>query len=84
MKERDLTELTEQELLSEEKKLKSFPVINAFLIGFLVGIILVSIYYNAYGIALLIPLFLIYKFINDPKNKRVKELEKILKERSLR
>lgn len=77
-------ELTDQELLEEQKKLKSFSILNAFLIGFLAGIIGFSVYYNAYGLGLLIPLFLIYKFSNDPRNKRVKELEKQLKERNLR
>ncbi|GAA0881214.1 hypothetical protein GCM10009119_41840 [Algoriphagus jejuensis] len=77
-------ELTDQELLEEQKKLNSFSILNAFLIGFLVGIVLFSIYYHAYGIALLIPLFLIYKLTNDPRNKRVKELEMELKVRKLR
>ncbi|WP_028295360.1 hypothetical protein [Olivibacter sitiensis] len=84
MEEKELKELTDQELLNEEKKLKSFSILNAFLIGFLLGIIFVSIYYNAYGLALLLPLFLIYKFVKDPKNKKVKELEVILKERNLK
>jgi len=78
------TELTDQELLNEEKKLKSFSITNAFLIGFLLGIIFYSIYYSAYGLGNLIPLFLIYKFVNDPRNKRVKELEEILKKRNLK
>lgn len=84
MEDKNLKELTDQELLNEEKKLKSFTITNAFLIGFLLGIILFSIYYKSYGIALIIPLFLIYKFTNDPKNKRIKELEAILKDRNLK
>jgi len=83
MKHKEYSQFTDQELLKEEKALKSFSIINALLIGVLLGIILFSIYYRAYGILLLIPLFLIYKFLNDPKNKRVKELEKVLKERNL-
>jgi len=82
MEEIELTELTDQELLDERKELKSFSILNAFLIGFLVGIIFVSIYYSAYNISLIIPLFLIYKFANDPKNKRVKKVDELLKERN--
>ncbi len=76
-------ESTDQELLEEQKKLKSFSILNAFLIGILFGIIAFSIYYHAYGVALLIPLFLIYKLTNDPRNKRAKKLDKLLKERNL-
>jgi hypothetical protein len=32
----------------------------------------------------IIPLYFIYKLINDPKNKRSKELEAVLKERNLK
>jgi hypothetical protein len=32
----------------------------------------------------LIPLYFIYKMINDPKNKRSKELEELLKVRNLK
>lgn len=83
MEEIELNKLTDQELLEEQKQLKSFSILNAFLIGVLVGIILVSIYYSAYNISLIIPLFLIYKFVNDPKNKRVKKVNELLKERNI-
>lgn len=79
-----LSTLTDQELLIEAKEMKSFSILNAFLIGFLAGIILFSIYFSAYTLSLLIPLFLIYKFISDPKNKRAKEVEALLKERNLK
>lgn len=83
MKEKDLKELTNEELLNESKKLKSFSILNAFLIGFLIGIIFISIRFSAYNISLIIPLFLIYKFVKDPKNKRAKEVEAIIKQRNL-
>lgn len=84
MADKEYSAFTNQELLDEAKKLKPYTILNAFLIGFLAGIILFSIYYSTYGIALLIPLFLIYKFVNDPKNQKMKELKKILKERNLK
>lgn len=84
MKENELKSLTDIELLEEQKALKSFSIMNAFIIGFLVGIIIVSIYFKAYTLVLLIPLFLIYKLVNDPKNKRIKEVERIIKERNLK
>lgn len=84
MADKAYSAFTDQELLDEAKKLKPYTLLNAFLVGFLAGIILFSVYYSAYGITLLITLFLIYKFVNEPKNQKVKELKKILKERNLK
>lgn len=84
MTNKDLTEFTDQELLDESKKLKSFSMTNALVIGFLVGIIFYSIVKNSLGMLTLIPLYFIYKMINDPKNKRCKDLEVLLKERKLK
>jgi hypothetical protein len=38
MKHKNLAELTDQELLDESKKIKSNAIMNAVLIGFLIGI----------------------------------------------
>ena len=84
MVNKDLSQLTDQELLSESKKLKSFSVVNALLIGFLAGIIFYSIAKNSWRMLTLIPLFFIYKLVNDPRNKRSKEVEELLKERNLK
>ena len=77
----DLSKLSEQELASEIKKMKSFSITNAVLIGFLMGIIIYSVVMNTWGFLSIIPLYLIYKLVNDPRNKRLKEMEKILEER---
>ncbi len=84
MKENKYAEFTDEELLKEQKELKSFSIMNAFLIGFLMGIIFVSIKFSAYNIALIIPLFLIYKFVNDPRNKNVKEVEDMMSARKIK
>ena len=83
MNQKELSELTDQELLDEAKKMKSFSIMNGFLIGFLIGIIVYSIAKNTWGMLTLIPLYFAYKLINDPKNKRKKEIEILLKERNL-
>lgn len=83
MKEKNLSELTDQELLKEAKKLKSAAIMNAVLIGFLVGIILYSVIKNSLGFLTLIPLFLVYKLANNSKYKP-KELENLLRERNLK
>jgi F0F1-type ATP synthase assembly protein I len=83
MESKEYTQMTDQELLEEAKKLKSFSITNALLIGVLIGIIFYSIIKNSWGMITLIPLYFIYKMINDPKNKKVKELQVLLKERNL-
>ena len=83
MKQRNLSELTDQELLEEEKKRKSTTIINALLIGFLIGIVCYSIMKNSLGFFTLIPLFFAYKLINKSKHNS-QELENLLKERNLK
>jgi ABC-type phosphate transport system permease subunit len=84
MTNKDLSELTDQELLDEAKKMRSFSIANALIIGVLFGIIFYSIVKNSWGMLTLIPLYFIYKMINDPKNKRSKDLEELLKVRNLK
>jgi hypothetical protein len=82
MEQNKLEELTDQELLAEAKKNTLTPVMNALFIGFLAGIIIFSIIKSTVGLFTLIPLFFIYKLVNQSKNN--KEVEKLLKERNLK
>ena len=84
MNQKELSELTDKELLDEAKELKSFSITNALIIGFLMGIVFYSFAKNTWGMLTLIPLYFVYKIINDPKNKRYEALEKLLKERNLK
>lgn len=83
MDKKQLSELTDQELLQEAKKRKSASMINAFLIGFLIGIIFYSVVKNSWGFLTLIPLFFAYKLINNSKYNN-KELDDLLRERGLK
>lgn len=84
MNQNELSALTDDELLAEAKKLKSFSITNALLIGFLLGILIYSFAKNTWGLVTIIPLYFIYKLVNDPKNKRYQAVEKLLKERNLK
>lgn len=84
MENKNYSQFSDQELLDEAKKLKSFSFVNALFIGILLGIVFFSIRNNTFGLVMLIPLYFIYKMVNDPRNKRFKEIEKILKERNLK
>ncbi len=82
MKQKELSELTDQELLDEAKKMKSTSITNALFIGFMIGIVIYSIVKNSLGFFTLIPLFFAYKLVKNSKNN--KPLEKELKARNLK
>ena len=81
MKQKALSELTDQELLDEARKTKSSSRTHAFLIGFMVAVVAYSIVKNTWGLFTLIPLFFIYKLTSS--SNRDKELKTLLKERNL-
>ncbi len=81
MNQKELSELTDQELIEEVKKIKPSPIVDAFFIGFLIGIIIYSLVANSWGFLTLIPLFIVYGLLK--KSKRNEALKKELKERKL-
>ena len=81
MNQETLSQLSDKELLEVAKQNKPSPIIDAFFIGFLVGIIIFSVAANALGALTLIPLFLIYVFLKKPGKYEV--LKKELKRRNL-
>ncbi|MGV3686461.1 MAG: hypothetical protein ACO1NS_12595 [Daejeonella sp.] len=83
MSKRELNGLTDQELLDEAKKAKSAAIIDAALIGFLIGVVVYSVINNTWGFLMLIPLFLAYKLFNKPRHN-ARELEALLRERNLK
>ena len=81
MNQEELSQLSDEKLLEAAKANKPSPMIDAFFIGFLAGIIVYSIVANAWGFFTLIPLYLIYLFLKKPK--QYEALKKELKERNL-
>ena len=89
MDKKELSKLTDEELLVEKKKLKKSKIIHATIIGFLAGIlifgfaswILTPNKKVGFLIPMLIPIFLIYTLLKN--SKKDKNLEDILKERGL-
>lgn len=78
MNQKELSQLNDQELLEVAKNNKPSPILDAFFIGFLVGIIIYGAVANAWGFLILLPLFLIYLLLKKPKQYEAlkKELEK--------
>lgn len=81
MDPKEIAQLTDKELQEEAKKIIPSPVLDAFLIGFLVGIIIFSVVVNTWGLFSLIPLFLIYTVLK--KSKKFEALKEELKKRNL-
>ena len=79
-----LSDLTDQELLAEAKKMKNNAIITAFFIGFLVGISIYSIARNSLGFFALLPLYLAYRLSKSKTDYDQKELDNCLKERGLK
>jgi hypothetical protein len=67
MKQKKQSELSDQQSLDKEKEIKSNSTINAVLIGVMIGIVIWSVAKNNLGFFTLLPLFFVYKFINNPK-----------------
>jgi hypothetical protein len=81
MNQKELAELSDQELMDEAKINKPSPLVDAFFIGFLIGIIIYSLVANSLGFLTLIPLLLVYLLLKKPK--RYEALKKELKVRNL-
>jgi len=81
MNQNEIARLSDKELLEVAKNNKPSPIIDAFFIGFLVGILVYSIALNTWGFLSLIPLYLIYVFLKKPKQYQA--LKQELKKRNL-
>jgi hypothetical protein len=81
MNPKELAALSDEALLEVAKQNKPSPLIDAFFIGFLVGIIIFSVAASTWGLVTLIPLFLIYLFLKKPKQYEAIQVE--LKKRHL-
>mgnify|MGYP001073359168 CR=1 FL=1 len=81
MNQKELSQLSDKELLEVAKNNKPSPLIDAFFIGFLFGIVIYSVASNTWGFLTLIPLFIIYIFLKKPK--QYEALKKELKQRNL-
>lgn len=79
--QKQLSQLSDQELLAEAKKIKKASIMSALVIGIMIGVIVWSIAKNTVGLFTLIPLYFIWRIVNSPNNN--KELEALLKERGL-
>lgn len=81
MKQSILAELTDEALLQEAKKAKSYVIYDAVIIGFLIGIAIYSAVKNGFGLLTFLPL--LYVPIAKKNKTKRKALEELLRERNL-
>jgi len=82
MTQKNLSELTDEELLQLAKNRKSTDLMNAVIIGFAIGIVAYSFLKNTLGLLTLLPLLFVYKLVNRSNRDR-SELAAALKARNL-
>jgi hypothetical protein len=81
MEQKMLSELTDEELLKEAKRVKSYKLYDALFFGLLTGIAIYSSAANGFGFLTFIPL--IYLPIAAKNKEKHKKLEKLIKERKI-
>ena len=81
MEQKELTELSDEELLEKRKKSKSTNITNAVIFGMLIGIATYSTVRNGFGLLTFIPLVFAPIAANHSRNHKV--IEKELKSRNL-
>ena len=81
MTEEELAQLSDEELITLGKKMKSASIIYALGIGFLFGIILFSVINKSITVFTLIPIYFIYKATKDSKQNKLLKTE--LKKRNI-
>ena len=57
---------TDVELSQDARRSRSTPMVNAVLIGFMIGIIIYSVVENSVGLFTLVPLYFVFRFLKSP------------------
>lgn len=81
MNPKEPSELTDQELVLEAKRIKSTLIINAVLFGVMIGIATYSTIKNGLGILTFFPLFFVPMALKNRARK--KAIDQLIKERNL-
>lgn len=82
MKQKEIAELTDEEVLQEAKKLKNTKIYDALIFGILFGIAIYSTVKNDFGLLTFLPL--VYAPIAVKNKTKKSDLDELLKERNLK
>lgn len=82
MSESELKELSNDELLTKEKKARTYYLINAGLIGAFIGVAIYSAIKNGWGFFTFFPLFFVFLLVKSGQD--YKGIEREVKQRNLK
>lgn len=82
MTEQELKALTDETLIEKSKKVKTYALINAGLIGVFIGVALFSTLQKGMGFFTVFPLFFVFLLVKKGQEYRI--FEKELKHRNLK
>ncbi len=71
MEQKELADLTNEQLLEEKTKIRYNKIANATFIGLCAGVAVFSTVKNGFGIFTFLPLLLTYPFIKNGKKTKV-------------
>jgi len=85
MNNKELAELSNEELIKKAKELKNGKIVNAAIVGFTIGIFCYSAVNNGFGLFTFFPLIIAYLIVKNTANDKLleSEIQKELKARSL-
>ena len=77
--------MTDAELLKKRKAFKNGKIVNAFIVGFTIGIFVYGAVNNGFGLFTFFPLAIAYLLIRNSRNEKIleAEIERELKSRNL-
>ena len=86
MKAKNLTELSEQELLQKKRKIETNKIIDAAIVGITIGIAIYSTVKNGFGFFTFFPIVLAYIIVRNSTNNKIleKEIQKELESQDLK
>lgn len=82
MEAKNYSQLSDKKILEEQKKIKSYKLINGFLIGIFIGVAIYSAANKGIGFFTFFPLFFIYLLINS--RKKSNEIKDEINKRNLK
>lgn len=80
-----LNSMTDAELLKKRKTFKNSKIVNAFIVGFTIGVFVYGVVNNGIGLFAFFPLAIAYLLVKNSANEKIleAEIEKELKSRNL-
>lgn len=85
LKNHNLNNLTDAELLKKRKAFRNSKIVNAFIVGFTIGVFVYGVANHGIGLFVFFPLAIAYLLVRNSANEKIleSEIEKELKSRNI-